>query len=66
MDFFLLTLKILVVNCRYKEKKDRKKIMLTFNDYVLLVGYVSVAAFASYATHEVAGAIRTYLDMNDD
>ena len=39
---------------------------LTFNDYMLLFGYVSVAAFASYATHEVAGAIRTYLDMNDD
>ena len=35
---------------------------LTFNDYMLLVVYVSVAAFASYAAHEVAGAIGSYLD----
>ena len=35
---------------------------LTFNDYTLLVAYVSVAAFASYATHEVGNAIRAYLD----
>jgi hypothetical protein len=36
--------------------------VLTFNDYMLLVGYVSVAAFASYAANEVSGAIRAYLD----
>jgi hypothetical protein len=36
--------------------------MLTFADYTLLVGYLSVAAFASYASSEVAKAIRTYLD----
>lgn len=35
---------------------------LTFNDYMLLVGYLSVAAFASYATHEVGNAIRAYLN----
>jgi hypothetical protein len=35
---------------------------LTFNDYMLLVGYVSVAAFVSYATHEVTKAIRAYLN----
>jgi hypothetical protein len=35
---------------------------LSFIDYMLLVGYVSVAAFASYATHEVSNAIRSYLD----
>ena len=35
---------------------------MTFNDYLLLTGYISVAAFASYATHEVANAIRSYLD----
>jgi hypothetical protein len=35
---------------------------LTFNDYMLLVAYVSVAAFVSYATHEVSNAIRAYLD----
>ena len=50
---------------RYNREKENK-MYLTFNDYMLLFGYVSVAAFASYATHEVAGAIRTYLDMNDD
>jgi hypothetical protein len=38
------------------------EMFLTFADYTLLVGYVSVAAFASYATHEVANAIRSYLD----
>ena len=36
--------------------------MLTFADYTLLVGYVSVAAFASYAAHEVARAVQAYLD----
>jgi len=36
--------------------------MLTFADYTLLVGYLSVAAFASYASGEVAKAIRAYLD----
>ena len=46
---------------KYIREKENK-MYLTFNDYVLLVGYVSVAAFASYATHEVAGAIRSYLD----
>lgn len=35
--------------------------MLTFNDYMLLVGYVSVAAWCSYAAHEVSNAIRCYL-----
>ena len=35
---------------------------MTFNDYVLLIGYVSVAAFVSYVTHEVSNAIRSYLD----
>jgi hypothetical protein len=35
---------------------------LTFNDYMLLIGYISVAAFASYATHEVANAINSYLN----
>jgi len=39
-----------------------KTMMLTFADYTLLVGYLSVAAFASYASSEVAKAIRTYLD----
>jgi Zn-dependent membrane protease YugP len=36
--------------------------MLTFADYTLLVGYISVAAFASYAAHEVAHAIQSYLN----
>jgi hypothetical protein len=36
--------------------------VLTFTDYTLLVGYLSVAAFASYASSEVTKAIRAYLD----
>jgi hypothetical protein len=36
--------------------------MLTFADYTLLVGYISVAAFASYASSETTKAIRAYLD----
>jgi len=44
----------------YSHKEN--KMYLTFNDYLLLVGYVSVAAFASYATHEVGNAIRAYLN----
>lgn len=44
----------------YSHKEN--KMYLTFNDYMLLVGYVSVAAFASYASHEVTKAIRAYLN----
>ncbi len=36
--------------------------MLTFADYTLLVGYISVAAFASYCAHVVGQAVRGYLD----
>jgi hypothetical protein len=47
---------------RIATQEREKKMMLTFADYTLLVGYLSVAAFASYAAHEVSGAIRAYLD----
>jgi len=38
------------------------EMVLTFADYTLLVGYISVAAFASYSAHVVGQAIRGYLD----
>ncbi len=36
--------------------------MLTTNDYLMVIACVSVAAFASYSAHVVAQAIRGYLD----
>lgn len=51
-----------VDDARIAIQERETKMMLTFADYTLLVGYLSVAAFASYATHEVSGAIRAYLD----
>ena len=58
----ILQLTMFVDDDRIATPEREKTMMLTFDDYVLLVGYVSVAAFASYAAHEVAGAIRSYLD----
>jgi len=43
-------------------QEREKDMMLTFADYMLLVGYISVAAFASYCAHVVGQSVRGYLD----
>jgi hypothetical protein len=57
-----LRLTTFVDDDRIATQEREKDMMLTFTDYTLLVGYLSVAAFASYASSEVTKAIRTYLD----
>lgn len=38
---------------------------LTFNDWTMLIGLISVAGFCAYAAHEVQGAIHSYLHNED-
>jgi hypothetical protein len=51
-----------VHDARIETPEREKDMMLTFDDYLLLVGYIPVAAFASYSAHVVTQAIRGYLD----
>lgn len=38
---------------------------LTLDDWMMLVGLISVAGFCSYAAHEIQGAIHSYLHEED-
>jgi hypothetical protein len=39
---------------------------LTFNDWTVLVGLISVCAFITYMVHEVGNAIHSMLHETDD
>lgn len=43
--------------------KGRKNMMIPFDDWMVLIGLLSVSAFVSYTVHEIGNAIADYLNQ---